>query len=192
MENKIWSFYIDHYIQKLPLLPDMYRSFNLKLYITGTPGTGKSTLSKALKTRYPTFNVFEIKELLIKFDLLEEYEPERDTTIFDELKAGNQIHQFLKSKDDFILVGPALDVGEIPFSCIIVLTCSKKSILESRLKEREYDFSKINENLEAELLGEILGEILDIYDTRTKILALDSCTYSIQELISKIVENVLL
>ena len=54
----------------------------MKLFITGTPGTGKSTLSLALKEELNYLEIFEIKELLIKFNLLEEYEKERDTTIF--------------------------------------------------------------------------------------------------------------
>ena len=165
--------------------------FNLNLYITGTPGTGKSSLSKALKGKYTYLDVYEIKEFLIKFDLLEEYEPDRDTTIFDDLKAKNQIQSFLETKNDFVLVGPALNFDKIPFSYIIVLTCSKKGILENRLKERNYKKSKIEENLEAELLGEILGEVLDMFDAKFPIITLDSCKYSIQELITKLEEKII-
>lgn len=158
----------------------------MKLFITGTPGTGKSTLSLALKNEKPEFEIYEIKELLIKFDLLQEYEPERDTTIFDSLLAKNKIQEFLKTHDNYILVGPPLSFDEIEFTHIIVLTCSLKLILEERLRKRKYKKSKIEENLEAELLGVILGEVMEYFPNRKDILILDSCKNSIKELVSSI------
>ena len=158
----------------------------MRLFITGTPGTGKSTVSLALKKAFSIDNAFEIKDLLIKFNLLEEYEPERDTTVFDDKSAIEKIQSFLKSKDNYILAGPPLAFEEIDFTCIIVLTCSKKLILKERLSKRGYKNSKISENLEAELLGEILGEIMDTFSNKNKILVLDSCKLSVQELITKI------
>ncbi len=163
----------------------------MKLFITGTPGTGKSTLSLALKEELNYLEIFEIKELLIKFNLLEEYEKERDTTIFDGLLAKNTIQNFLKLKDNYVLVGPVLPFDEIEFTHIIVLTCSLKLVLEERLKKRKYKKSKIEENLEAELLGVILGEVMDDFPDRKDILILDSCKSSIQELVS-VIKNLLI
>ena len=158
----------------------------MKLYVTGTPGTGKSTLALALQDHFMHLEVLEIKNLLIKFNLLEEYEPERDTTIFDDILATKSIQNFLESKDDYILVGPVLSLVEIDFDCIIVLTCSKRNELEARLAQRNYKLTKIKENIEAELLGEVLGETLDLFSEKLSVLILDSCKLSVQELISKI------
>lgn len=156
----------------------------MKFFITGTPGTGKSTLSLELKNKLNKFlDIFEIKELLIKYDLLEEYEPERDTTVFDDDSAIKTIQNFLKEKDNFILVGPCLPFDAIDFTCIIVLTCSLKGALEERLAKRGYKKSKIQDNIEAELFGEILGEAMDFFSEKYKILVLDSCIKTPEELI---------
>ncbi len=158
----------------------------MKFYITGTPGCGKSTLSSALNRSLGNFDVYEIKDLLIKFNLLEEYEPDRDTTVFDDVLAVETIQNFLKGKDNFILVGPCIHFKEIDFSCIIVVTCSLKALLEERLAKRGYKKSKIQDNLEAELVGEILGEAMDFFSEKYKLLVLDSCKNSPDELIVKI------
>ena len=164
----------------------------MRLFITGTPGTGKSTVSLALKKAFSFDDAFEIKDLLIKFNLLEEYEPERDTTVFNDKSAIEKIQSFLKFKDNYILAGPPLAFEEIDFTCVIVLTCSKKLILKERLAKRGYKNSKIQENLEAELLGEILGEVMDIFPIKNKILVLDSCNLSVEEIITKIEQFLLI
>ena len=158
----------------------------MKFFITGTPGTGKSSLSLALKNEIKKLTIYEMKDLLINFNLLEEYEPQRDTTIFDDKSAKNEIELFLKDKENYILAGPPIPFEELDFTCIIVLTCSKKFILEERLKNRYYKKSKIEEYLESELLGVILGEVMDYFPLENNILVLDSCKNSIQELISQI------
>jgi adenylate kinase len=158
----------------------------MKIFITGTPGTGKTTLGKALKERIGLKSCFEIKELLIRFDLLEEYEPNRDTTVFTESLAIKKIQDFLKSEDNYILVGPPLQFDEINFSSIIVLVCSVKSILYNRLAQRGYKESKIVENIEAELLGEVLGNIMDYFSYKSQIHVFDSCTSPFESLLSQI------
>ena len=64
-----------------------------------------------------------------------------------------------------------------------------KNVLEERLAKRSYKISKIKENVEAELVGEVLGETLDLFSKKSKVLVLDSCKLSVQELINKITSN---
>ena len=158
----------------------------MKIFITGSPGTGKTTLSKALKDRFKIQEFVELKDFLIKKDLLEEYEEARDTNLFDIAKAKNLVQKHLEKFDEFIICGPPLPFDNLSFHLIIVLTCSKKKLLEERLSSRNYKEKKIKENIEAELLGEVLGNTLDWLASNGKIITLDSCKYTIDELIIQI------
>lgn len=162
----------------------------MKIFITGTPGTGKSTISLALKESLNLLDIFEMKDLLAKLNLLEEYDPDLDTNLFDEKKATKEIQVYLELKNDFILVGPPLNFDNLIFDYVIVLTCSKKVILQDRLKLRGYSQPKINENLEAELLGVILGQSMDFFESKTTLLIYDSCESTIEQLLPQIIENI--
>jgi adenylate kinase len=167
----------------------------MKIYITGSPGTGKSTLGKELqKTIIKMLNIdlFEIRELLEKNNLLEEYEQERDTTIFDLNRAMFFLQRFLAHKESYILVGPLIPFNHVVFDYLIVLTCSKRNILYNRLLKRNYKLKKIEENIEAELLGEVLGNTLDWLskiNSNQKPLIYDSCILSSVEIVQKFLKN---
>lgn len=133
----------------------------MKIFITGSPGTGKSTIGKELEKKLGNIEFFEIRQLLEANSLLVEYEPARDTAIFDEEPVMNFLSKFLSEKESFILAGPFLPFESLKFDYIIVLTCSKRKILSNRLSKRNYRQTKIEENVEAELVGEILGNTLD-------------------------------
>ena len=70
----------------------------MKIYITGSPGTGKTTISDNLTKLLSSqldIKLIGIKSFLKEKDLLEEYERERDTTIFDSNKAIEYLQKFL-------------------------------------------------------------------------------------------------
>ena len=99
-----------------------------------------------------------------------------------------KIQSFLKSKTNYLLVGPPLDFDQISFDVVIVLVCSKKLLLQERLSSRGYSQSKIDENIEAELLGELLGECMDVFEERIPILTLDTCKLTVEESVEKVKE----
>ena len=164
----------------------------MKIYITGSPGTGKTTISDNLTKLLSSqldIKLIGIKSFLKENGLLEEYERERDTTIFDSNKAIEYLQKFLSPMESYILEGPLLPFNDIKFDYIIVLTCSKAKNLRKRLSKRNYRPEKINENIEAELLGEVLGNTLDWLTTKKiyqEPIIIDSCKLSKEEILRKL------
>ncbi len=120
--------------------------------LTGTPGTGKTSLASELRRR--GHDVLDLKEHIISNGLREDYDAERDTygvdidRLADSLKDAE--HEFIEGHLAHFL-SPEM---------VIVLRCSP-TVLSQRLKARGYDDGKVRENVEAELLDVILCESVD-------------------------------
>ncbi len=117
--------------------------------LTGTPGTGKSTLSHELEERgYPvTHMVDTIKPYIIDED------EERDTLVVDEEAWAREF-----CRVEGIVEGHLAQY--LPCDRIIVLRC-RPDVLARRLQKRGYSEKKIRENVEAEALDIILQETVE-------------------------------
>lgn len=115
----------------------------MKIALTGTPGTGKTTVAEHLE-----MPVIDLKQYM-KENGIGEQRDELEVDI-DELK-----DKFSTELEDVVIEGHLshhLDVD-----LCVVLRCNPEE-LEERLSEREYTEEKVGENLEAEALDLILQE----------------------------------
>ena len=171
---------------------------HLKIYITGTPGTGKTTIGHLLKSRvaFKDVQLFELNELMGLLNLFEGVDPDRSVSVYDPWEVVNPLEKYLKDYKQFLLLGAPLPFTSVTWDCIIVLTCSKGNMLRKRLKDRGYNQSKVEENVEAELIGEILGNVMDWLGAYGGILTLDTCNYSMEEieqqLMTYLIDNAIL
>ncbi len=135
----------------------MYAAVNqtgMTLYaLTGTPGTGKSTLSEELRRR--GYEVVDGTAFIAENGLRGEYDEERDTYEVD-LDDLNDALEAFRSKDAPVVFDSHLS-HFMDSSGIIVLSCSPKALAE-RLRARGYSEAKVRENVQAEILDEILCE----------------------------------
>ncbi len=122
----------------------------MRITITGTPGTGKTSVARALsqKLGVPLYSLSEIVE---KHGLFSSYDEKREAYIVDIEKLIN----FFSDKKHFIAEG--LVAHHIPSDLCIVLRASPTEI-EKRLKTRNYSKEKVKENVESELLAVIATE----------------------------------
>ncbi len=119
--------------------------------ITGTPGTGKSSVAEELARR--GYRIVHLSDTIDRFVL--EKDEERDTLVIDEeawISSFVPVEGFVEGHLAHLL----------PCDKVIVLRC-RPDELKKRLASRGYSDAKISENAEAEALDIILVESLEIH-----------------------------
>lgn len=117
--------------------------------ITGTPGTGKSSITRALEER--GHRVVHLSDTVGPYIL--ERDEARDTFVIDEERWAAEfprVEGFVEGHLAHLL----------PCDLVIVLRC-RPDVLESRLEKRGYSREKVRENVEAEALDVILIEAVE-------------------------------
>jgi adenylate kinase len=133
------------------------------IVITGTPGTGKTTVAKLLSKKIQ-FPILELSKKSLSKDMVNKFDEKRNTWILDLKKIANRIiDQAPYNRDQSVifeshhahLVSPK-KITQL----VIILRCSPEK-LEERLRKRGYSQRKIAENMLSELLDIILIETIE-------------------------------
>jgi len=152
--------------------------------LTGTPGTGKTSVSKLLETRCG-YRVIHLNELIKQEHLYSEVDEERDSVIADMKRVSERISELL-DKDDAITI---LDshLSHYLADTVIVLRASPGE-LRQRLSHRNYSPAKIQENVEAEALDVILIESVEwcdrVFEVNTTDRTIEKIVGDIEEIIT--------
>ncbi|HEU17147.1 MAG TPA: adenylate kinase [Methanolinea sp.] len=136
--------------------------------ITGTPGTGKSSVGEELSSR--GYTVVRLTETTGPYRL--EKDEERDTVVIDEDSWASEF-----SPVEGFVEGHLAHL--LPCDLIVVLRC-RPDVLVGRLRGRGYSLPKVRENAEAEAIDLILIECLEGFEAR-QIYELDTTDKSVLE-----------
>jgi adenylate kinase len=144
------------------------------VFITGTPGTGKTTTSRILATELGARYV-EPKILLRRKGLDYVYDQKRKTRIVSLRRLRNAIYERAARTDHGLVIDSHIPLETGPFPRllrVIVLRCDP-IVLERRLERKRWSKPKIGENLQAEILDICLWDAVKNHGWN-KILEIDT------------------
>ncbi len=159
--------------------------------LTGTPGTGKTSVSNLLKERYG-YRVIHLNDFIREENLHSEIDEVRDTLVVDMDEVSERICQLVdvntNDGDNVTIIDSHMShyIADI----VIVLRASPDK-LRKRLSNRDYSEAKISENVEAEALDVILVESVEWCDKVFEINTTDARVDEIVEDINAIIRALL-
>ena len=156
-------------------MKDYGRRQNLRsvFVITGTPGTGKTTISTRVAKRMGA-NYLSVTNLVRGHRLQTSFDYERRTRIVDLGKTRTKIRQLLRRRVGVVIFDTHL-ADTIPkelVSMVLVLRCDPR-ILASRLRAKRWNTKKVRENVLAEMLDSCATLALGYYGAR-RVIQLDT------------------
>jgi adenylate kinase len=135
---------------------------NRVLIITGTPGVGKSSISKQLSSRLHA-ELVSIGDLVKEEGLYIRADHKRDTLVADVKKVSNRINNIILNSSGTLVIEGHYAVDVVPketVNLVFVLRRDPEELSEI-LKSREYGEGKVRENVAAEILDVCLYDAVD-------------------------------
>ena len=134
------------------------------IIVTGSVGSGKTTLAKKLAKKY-NLNYIDVNKIIKKYGISEGYDRKRKSKIIDLNKLNKVLvkeinnYKSIKNKKNGVIIDSHLShhLSKKYVDLCIVTKCYLKE-LEKRLKKRRYSKSKIRENLDVEIFDICLNE----------------------------------
>ena len=136
--------------------------------ITGTPGTGKTSVAEELRRR--GIAVLDLKTTVEPYIIgVEDDSSVVDTDVWVDAQVRSGIDGYVEGSLAHYL----------PCDKLIILRC-RPDVLLKRLQPRKYSESKTNENVDAEALDVILIEAVELLDAE-KIFEIDTTNTDIEK-----------
>lgn len=159
-------------------MPSDLKNLIVKIAVTGTPGTGKTTITEKLVDR--GYKVIHLTEFFEENDIGKEVEGEREIDI-EEIKESLERKEF----DEGAVIEGHLS-HHYPVDFCVVLRCQPEELRE-RLSGRDYSEEKVEENIEAEKIDIILSEAVQKQET---VIEVDTSGKSVEESVEDIIEKI--
>ena len=166
--------------------------FSDNILVTGTPGTGKTSLSILLADELSNitnkkYEAINIGELITRKKLYKEWDQKYNVPIFDEDMIIEEL-DYIKEGGYVIDFHSACFLPEEWFKLIVILRCNNTELYD-RLKARNYSDEKIMENIECEIMNVLSDEVKESF-SENRILELNNEKLSeMSENIEKIIEK---
>jgi len=159
-----------------------------RIYIvTGTPGVGKSSISKMLASILGA-RLISISELVKKEGLYTGWDEKRETLIADTDRLSERISEIINAERRTIIIEGHYAVHVVPpekVDLIFVLRRDPRK-LKKTLEDRGYSRRKVMENLAAEILDVCLFDAVDICGVE-KVCEIDTTSRSPEEIVDEII-----
>ena len=153
-----------------------------KIIVSGTPGTGKTELAKALAEKLG-YKYIDVNKLIKENSLSDGYDNEKKCEIVGVKKLSRFLVDFIKKSKQNLVIDSHLAHCIPPkhIDLCIITKCGLKE-LKKRLEKRKYNNEKIRENLDSEIFDICLNEAVEKGHT---ILIIDTTGKKANELLDK-------
>jgi adenylate kinase len=162
------------------------------IVVTGTPGVGKSTISKLLALRLSAVHI-DLSEFALREELTLGWDEERETAIADIERLKTLLEERASSSARPLVVEGhyASDIVPPDKATFIFVLRKDPWRLKGELESRGYSREKVMENVEAEVLDVCLAEAVDAYgeDRVSEIDVTDENAGAVVEKIVSIIEK---
>ncbi|HOW16017.1 adenylate kinase family protein [Methanosarcina sp.] len=130
--------------------------------LTGTPGTGKTSVSKLLEKRRG-WKVIYLNDLIKEEHLYTEVDEKRDAVVADMELIQSRLGEIIDEMEKGSINGIVILESHLAhyITDIVIVLRAYPPELKKRLEKRGYSEEKINENAEAESIDLILAEAFE-------------------------------
>jgi adenylate kinase len=139
---------------------------NKVLIVTGTPGVGKSSVSRQLSSRLHV-ELVSIGDLVKEEGLFIRADHKRDTLVADMEKVSNRINNIILHSSGMLVIEGHYAVDVVPTEAVKLVFVLRRDPEELRkiLKSRGYKDGKVHENIAAEVLDICLYDAVERHGT---------------------------
>jgi adenylate kinase len=135
----------------------------MRVLVTGTPCTGKTTVSKLLSKKL-SYKYISLLDLVKSFGLYESYDQSADEYVIDLETVSNWIRDWIKDKDNLVIESLYPHVFPNEYIDYVFVLRSNPKRLKECMKERNYPEEKILNNLRAEMYDWCLLRAMETFD----------------------------
>jgi adenylate kinase len=155
----------------------------MAIVVTGTPGTGKTTLAKALAKKHKLAYI-DVSKLIKEKRIYDSYDRKRKCFVVDTKKLNRELIKIIK-KNNKVVIDSHLShyLPKKHVDLCIVVRCRNLKELKKRLIKRGYSSEKVRENLYAEIFDTCLSEA---QEAGHKVIAVDTFSKNISRLLKEI------
>ena len=155
--------------------------------ITGTPGVGKSSISKMLASILGA-RLISIGELVKREGLYTGWDEERETLIADTDRLSERIKEIIDAEKRIIIIEGHYAVHVVPPEKVDLIFVLRRDprYLKKTLEDRGYSRRKVMENLAAEILDVCLFDAVDVCGAE-KLCEIDTTSKSPEEVVDEII-----
>lgn len=154
--------------------------------VTGTPGSGKTTLTRRLALSLHC-EYIDLNDALKKAGLAESFDAEKKCWVINTDKMEEVVERLLRKYEDaeYIILDSHLS-QELPNTLVdlVIITACDTEILAMRLRERGYEEKKVQENVQAEIFQVCAEEAKEQGHT---VMIIDSSEdYNVEDVVNQV------